>query len=118
MKIRPVGAGLLHAEDSGKTDRQTDRNYKAHRGFSKFFESAKKKKSVLKIKVVLLKFQLMCFLCLKLVDCSENTVKINTTFIKQNYSGFGVLVVSMLASGTRVRGFEPGRSRWTFRMSE
>ena len=33
------------------------------------------------------------------------------------YSGFGGLVVSMLASGTRVRGFEPGRSRWIFFLS-
>ena len=32
--------------------------------------------------------------------------------------GFGGLVVSMLASGTRVRGFKPGRSRWIFRPSE
>jgi hypothetical protein len=29
-------------------------------------------------------------------------------------SGFGGLVVSMLASGTQDRGSEPGRSRWTF----
>ena len=29
--------------------------------------------------------------------------------LKENVSGFGGLVVSMLASGTRVRGFEPGR---------
>jgi hypothetical protein len=28
--------------------------------------------------------------------------------------GFGGLVVSMLASGSRVRGFTPGRSRWIF----
>ena len=28
--------------------------------------------------------------------------------------GFGGLVVSMLASGIRVRGFKPGRSRWDF----
>jgi hypothetical protein len=28
--------------------------------------------------------------------------------------GFGGLVVSMLASGSRVRGFEPDRSRWIF----
>ena len=28
------------------------------------------------------------------------------------------LVVSMLASGTRVRGFKPGRIRWIFRASE
>jgi hypothetical protein len=31
---------------------------------------------------------------------------------------FGGLVVSMLASGTRVRGFKPGRTRWIFRTSE
>ena len=30
-------------------------------------------------------------------------------------SGFGGLVVSMLASGTKDRGFEPGRSRRIFR---
>jgi hypothetical protein len=28
--------------------------------------------------------------------------------------GFGGLVVCVLASGSRVRGFEPGRSRWIF----
>jgi hypothetical protein len=28
--------------------------------------------------------------------------------------GFGGLVVSMLASGSRVCGFKPGRSRWIF----
>jgi hypothetical protein len=28
--------------------------------------------------------------------------------------GFGGLVVSMLASGSRVRGFDPDRSRWIF----
>jgi hypothetical protein len=32
--------------------------------------------------------------------------------------GFGGLVGSMLASGTRVRGFKPGRSRWNLRASE
>ena len=32
--------------------------------------------------------------------------------------GFCGLVVSMLASGIRVRGFKPGRSRWIFRASE
>jgi hypothetical protein len=30
--------------------------------------------------------------------------------------GFGGLVVSMLASGTQVCGFKPGRSRWIFRL--
>jgi hypothetical protein len=29
-------------------------------------------------------------------------------------SGFGGLVVSMLASGTQDRGFTPGQSRWIF----
>ena len=29
--------------------------------------------------------------------------------------GFGGLVVSMLASGTQVCGFKPGRNRWIFR---
>jgi hypothetical protein len=28
--------------------------------------------------------------------------------------GFGGLVVSMLASGSRIRGFETDRSRWIF----
>jgi hypothetical protein len=28
--------------------------------------------------------------------------------------GYGGLAVSMLASGFRVRGFKPGRSRWIF----
>ena len=31
--------------------------------------------------------------------------------------GFGILVVSILAIGTRVRGFKPGRRRWIFRAS-
>ena len=31
--------------------------------------------------------------------------------------GFGGLVVSILATGTRVRGLKPGRSRWIFRAS-
>ena len=38
--------------------------------------------------------------------------------IHPNNDGFGGLVVSMLASGNRVRGFKPGRSRWIFRASE
>jgi hypothetical protein len=33
-------------------------------------------------------------------------------------SGFGGIVVSMLASGTRVRGLDPGRSRWIFQATE
>jgi hypothetical protein len=37
--------------------------------------------------------------------------------VSQSYapSGFGGLVVSMLASGTQVHGFAPGRSRQIFR---
>jgi hypothetical protein len=34
--------------------------------------------------------------------------------VKVWLSGFGGLVVSMLASGTKVRGFKPGRSRPIF----
>jgi hypothetical protein len=30
------------------------------------------------------------------------------------HDGFGGLVVRMLASGSRGRGFKPGRSRWIF----
>ena len=33
------------------------------------------------------------------------------------HDDFGGLVVSILATGTRVRGFKPGRSRWIFRAS-
>ena len=38
--------------------------------------------------------------------------------VRYELNGFGGLVVSMLASGTQVRGFKPGRSRWIFRESE
>jgi hypothetical protein len=33
---------------------------------------------------------------------------------KPCFDGFSGLVVSILATGTRVRGFKPGRSRWIF----
>jgi len=46
-------------------------------------------------------------------DCDPAMYK-----MKWSEDGFGGLVVSMLASGTRVRGFKPGRSRWIFRASE
>ena len=36
--------------------------------------------------------------------------------LPQKIDGFGGLVVSMLASGTQVCGFKPGRSRWIFRV--
>ena len=35
----------------------------------------------------------------------------------RSLDGFGGLVVSILATGTQVRGFKPGRSRWIFRAS-
>ena len=45
--------------------------------------------------------------------------KLYMEFSKQKFTlqldGFGGLVVSMLASGTQVCGFKPGRSRWVFR---
>jgi hypothetical protein len=34
--------------------------------------------------------------------------------VTASLDGFGGLVVSMLASGSRVRGFKRGRSRWIF----
>ena len=36
-------------------------------------------------------------------------------YLKGILDGFGDLVVSMLASGTQVCEFKPGRSRWNFR---
>ena len=46
---------------------------------------------------------------------SRNAV-ITLLFILE-VDGFGGLVVSILATGTRVRGFKPGWSRWIFRAS-
>jgi hypothetical protein len=43
------------------------------------------------------------------LDCDEFNVVAD---------GFGGLVVSILATGTRVRGVKPGRSRWIFRASK
>ena len=45
-------------------------------------------------------------------------VSVGWEFVNIGRSGFGGLVVSMLAFGTRVRGFELGRCRWIFRVSE
>jgi hypothetical protein len=39
-------------------------------------------------------------------------------YLVGKFDGFSGLVVSILATGTRVRGFKPGRSRWIFRASE
>jgi hypothetical protein len=40
----------------------------------------------------------------------EHVIVVSKPFI----DGFGGLVVSMLASGSRVRGFDPDRIRWSF----
>jgi hypothetical protein len=40
------------------------------------------------------------------------------TFVSPDDDGFGGLVVSLPASGSRVRGFKPGRSRWIFLYKE
>ena len=42
----------------------------------------------------------------------ESTHNALTVTIFATFDGFGGLVVSILATGTRVRGFKPGRSRW------
>ena len=42
-------------------------------------------------------------------------IKFNIRRLTHTADGFGGLVVSMLASGTQVYGFKPGRSRWIFR---
>jgi hypothetical protein len=39
---------------------------------------------------------------------------IHAALANANLDGFGGLVVRMLASGSRVRGFKPGRSRWIY----
>ena len=44
------------------------------------------------------------------VECTE--------YLMLELDGFGGLVVSMLASGTQVCGFKPGRNRWIFRVKE
>ena len=59
---------------------------------------------------------ILCFDTVK----SDKALKPITTFyfgLRGYYvifDGFGCLVVSMLASGTQVCGFKPGRSRWIF----
>ena len=47
------------------------------------------------------------------LSCSHSDLNFLVTYI----DGFGGLVVSILATGTRVRLFKPGRSRWIFRAS-
>jgi hypothetical protein len=43
--------------------------------------------------------------------CGVESTKYFVIAVVSSHSGFGVLVVSMLASGTQDRGFAPGRSR-------
>ena len=69
-----------------------------------------------------------------MITNNENTITLDTAFNKRtthtaniyfanspslhsNIDGFDGLVVSILATGTRVRGFKPGRSLWIFRAS-
>jgi hypothetical protein len=42
------------------------------------------------------------------------TNALNIFYCNSTQDGFGGLVVSMLASGSRVRGFDFDRSRWIF----
>ena len=52
---------------------------------------------------------------LKLQSQRNNWTKVITFNRLTDPDGFGGLVVSMLASGTQVCEFKPGRSRWIFR---
>jgi hypothetical protein len=47
----------------------------------------------------------------RLMHLIQDVVSIKLTAVQD---GFGGLVVRMLAPGSRVRGFKPGRSRWIF----
>ena len=60
------------------------------------------------------------FISLVLGTGSMFIVQVGSRLVQKfmQLSGSGGLVVSMLASDTRVHGFEPGRSRWIFRVSE
>ena len=48
---------------------------------------------------------------------SPGFLRDKAAMLRDTIDGFGGLVVSLLATGTRVRGFKPGRSRWIFRAS-
>jgi hypothetical protein len=52
--------------------------------------------------------------CLITLSMDPQLTASDTKMVKVKVSGFGGLVVSMLASGTLVRGFKPGRSCWIF----
>ena len=56
--------------------------------------------------------------CTRLANCLVTTLELHrhkfSDYLDKKNDGFGGLVVSMLASGTQVCGFKPGRSRWIF----
>jgi hypothetical protein len=60
-------------------------------------------------------------MCKRHRDCTHyminvrSAVNIHDRYSEEYVSGFGGLVVSMLASGTQDHGFTPGQSRWIFR---
>jgi hypothetical protein len=46
--------------------------------------------------------------------CGRPAQLVNINALDRRHSGFGGIVVSMLSSGTQVRGFKPGQSRRFF----
>jgi hypothetical protein len=57
-------------------------------------------------------FDLSFFICT--FSCLLHASTFSAIWVLQHFDGFGGLVVCVLASSSRVRGFEPGRSRWDF----
>jgi hypothetical protein len=53
---------------------------------------------------------------IKVAERQQYNVQLNT--FNSQISGFGGLGVSVLASGSQVRGFKPGRSRRIFKSGE
>ena len=73
--------------------------------------------------VMYVPFWVLCFIvlfCLLFVCkcvlycCHRVSTQLQLINIPYHIEGFGGLVVNMLASGTQVCGFKPGRSRWIF----
>jgi hypothetical protein len=64
----------------------------------------------IRVRIATLRYESQNQILLKAIECWSGT--------DLQKGGFGVLVVSMLASGTRVRGFKPGRSHRIFQASE
>ena len=48
------------------------------------------------------------------IDITYVEIRIRGVLLSDCPDGFGGLVVSMMASGSQVSGFKPGRSRWIF----